>query len=189
MNAEVQPQSHAIEALLRAGLRLLEGSSASPRLDAEVLLAFALGRSRTWLFTHRTAVAPGAHAETYLALIRERQAGRPVAQLTGRREFWSLPLAVNREVLAPRPDTELLVEQALARIPAAAHWRVLDLGTGSGAVALAIAVGGRAARWWRRISVAQLWTSPGAMPAGSILKTSASARVIGSPRFPARCLT
>ncbi len=65
--------------------------------------------------------------------------GEPVAYLTGQREFWSLPLKVTVDVLIPRPETELLVEAALARIPTAAQWRVADLGTGSGAIAIAIA--------------------------------------------------
>jgi len=65
--------------------------------------------------------------------------GEPIAHLTGQREFWSLPLKVTPDVLIPRPETELLVEAALARIPADARWRIADLGTGSGAIAIAIA--------------------------------------------------
>lgn len=140
MQAETQSRgATTVEALLRAGVRLLEGASASPRLDAEVLLAHALGWSRAALFARRDEALAPADAARCLALIGERRSGRPVAQVTGRREFWSLALEVTPDVLTPRPDTEALVERALARIPADAAARVLDLGTGSGAVALAIA--------------------------------------------------
>jgi release factor glutamine methyltransferase len=126
-----------IEALLRAGVRLLEESSGSPRLDAELLLAHALGCDRAGLFARRSErVAAGADV-AFRTSLRERRSGRPVAQLTGTREFWSLALVVTPNVLVPRPETELLVERALARLAGAA--RLLDLGTGSGAVALAIA--------------------------------------------------
>ncbi len=128
-----------VEALIRAGVRLLEGRSGSPRLDTEILLAHVLAWTRAALFSRRTdAVAP-ASAGRFLALIRSRQAGQPVAQLTGRREFWTLDLAVTPDVLTPRPETELLVERALAHLSDSAPLRVLDLGTGSGAVALALA--------------------------------------------------
>ncbi len=138
MHAETQSPA-SIEALLRAGVRLLAETSHSPRLDTEVLLAHALGRSRTALYAARTEAVPAVIAERFLSLIRTRQAGRPVAQLTGHREFWSLDLAVTPDVLTPRPETEILVERALARIPETGSLRVLDLGTGSGAIALAIA--------------------------------------------------
>jgi release factor glutamine methyltransferase len=74
----------------------------------------------------------------YGSLIRRRADGEPVAYLTGRREFWSIPIEVSRDTLIPRPETELLVEVALCRIPSSRPWHVADLGTGSGAIALAI---------------------------------------------------
>ena len=126
-----------VEALLRAGVRLLGATSASPRLDAELLLGWTLGRNRAALFARREAVVEPAAAARYLDAIHARQAGQPVAQLVGRREFWSLDLAVTADVLTPRPETELAVERALAHLPPGG--RVLDLGTGSGAIALAIA--------------------------------------------------
>lgn len=128
-----------VEALIRAGVRLLEGRSGSPRLDTEILLAHALGCTRATLFARRTDLVTKSDADGYFAMIRSRQAGQPVAQLTGAREFWSLNLAVTPDVLAPRPETELLVERALAHLPEDAPLHVLDLGTGSGAVALALA--------------------------------------------------
>jgi release factor glutamine methyltransferase len=129
----------SVEALLRAGVRLLADKSDSPRLDAEVLLAHALGRSRTALFVQRAEPVSAEIKDSFLAMIHSRQAGRPVAQLTGRREFWSLDLAITPEVLTPRPETEILVERALAHIPQTGTTRMLDLGTGSGAIALALA--------------------------------------------------
>jgi len=128
-----------VEALLRAGVRLLAGSSESPRLDAELLLAWSLDWDRAGLFARREARVGAAANARFIGALRERQAGRPVAQIIGRREFWTLDLAVTDAVLTPRPDTETLVELALGRLPATGGGRVLDLGTGSGAVALAIA--------------------------------------------------
>ena len=108
-------------------------------LEADLLLAHLLGVSRAWLFAHRERVVPAAEAEKFLDLVDRRVAGEPIAYLVGSREFWSLPLIVTSDVLIPRPETELLVQAALDFIPHDAAWRVADLGTGSGAVALAIA--------------------------------------------------
>ena len=114
-------------------------ASPSARLDAEVLLAHALERPRTFVHSHEgEAVAP-AVAARIAALVERRRRGEPIAYITGHREFWSLDFEVDASVLIPRPETELLVEFALEVLPAEAHVRVLDLGTGSGAVALAIA--------------------------------------------------
>lgn len=133
------PAASTVEALLRAGLRLLEGSSLSPRLDTELLLARALGWDRARLFMNRDQPVAAAVAAQFIRDIAARRTGRPLAHITGRREFWSLDLAVTTDVLVPRPETELLVERALLRLPADRPARVLDLGTGSGAIALAIA--------------------------------------------------
>lgn len=129
----------SIEALLGAGVRLLRGSSSSPQLDAELLLGHCLGVGRTDLFVRGAAVARPEQSARFFALVEARRAGQPVAQLVGQKEFWSLWLRITSEVLTPRPETELLVEQALQHLPPARPMRVLDLGTGSGAVALAIA--------------------------------------------------
>jgi release factor glutamine methyltransferase len=117
----------------------LQPCSESPRLDAELLLGQVLGLSRTALLVRRDETLSAALQRDFDALIERRRGGEPVAYLTGSREFWSLPLRVNAAVLVPRPETEVLVESALQLIPAQAPVRVLDLGTGSGAIALAIA--------------------------------------------------
>ena len=111
------------------------------RIDAQLLLLHTVGRAgsdRAWLLAHDTdALTPEQHAQ-FLALCQRRAAGEPVAYLTGRKEFYGLPLQVDARVLDPRDDTETLVDWALALLPADAPRRVLDLGTGSGAIALAL---------------------------------------------------
>lgn len=110
----------------------------SPRRDAEILLGHVTGKSRTFILAFgETVLAPEALSALDVLLVR-RVRGEPVAHLTGVREFWSLPLFVSCATLIPRPDTECLVEQALARLPAR-PCRILEPGTGTGAIALALA--------------------------------------------------
>jgi release factor glutamine methyltransferase len=108
-------------------------------LEAKLLLAHVLERDRAWIAAHGEAVLPADAARAFDALVRRRSAGEPIAYITGRREFFGLDLEITPDVLIPRPETELLVELALRWLPSGAGRRVLDLGCGSGAVALAIA--------------------------------------------------
>jgi len=113
--------------------------SGSPALDAALLLAHVTGASRAALAAHPERALSTEQAAALEALAGRRLRGEPVAYLTGRREFWSLDLGVTPDVLVPRPETELLVELALAALADVARPAVLDLGTGSGAIALALA--------------------------------------------------
>lgn len=117
----------------------LAQSSPSARLDAELLFMQVCRWSRAELLARDREPLSVAQAAELAGLLARRQQGEPIAYLTGRREFWSLDLTVSPATLIPRPETELLVERALARIPVDAAWSLVDLGTGSGAIALAIA--------------------------------------------------
>lgn len=128
-----------LQELLRQATTRLAAASATPRLDAEVLLAHALGRERSHLLAHADETPETEAAQRFETLLTARARGEPVAYLTSKREFWSLALTVTPATLIPRPETELLVEQALERVPTGATWPLLDLGTGSGAIALALA--------------------------------------------------
>jgi release factor glutamine methyltransferase len=112
--------------------------SPTARLDAELLLAAALGKSRSFLHTWPERIVPSEAALKFAEYLQRRRGGEPVAYILGQQGFWKLDLEVAPHTLIPRPDTELLVEAALELLPATPA-RVLDLGTGSGAIALALA--------------------------------------------------
>ena len=112
--------------------------SPSERLDAELLLAAAIGKSRSFLHTWPERIVSSEDAQTYAGYLQRRRAGEPVAYILGQQGFWKLDLEVAPHTLIPRPDTELLVETALELQPASPA-KVLDLGTGTGAIALALA--------------------------------------------------
>jgi release factor glutamine methyltransferase len=122
-----------------AAARVLTPHSDSPRLDAELLLGKVLSLSRPALIARNNEAVAPQFRRAYAAMIARRAAGTPVAYLTGSREFWSLALNVSPAVLVPRPETETLIERALQIKSSDQPCSVLDLGTGSGAIALAIA--------------------------------------------------
>jgi release factor glutamine methyltransferase len=111
----------------------------TPRLEAQLLVAQALGRDRAWLFAHGTDPVGDDTARQVHQWVARRSAGEPMAYVLGRREFWSLDLQVSPQVLIPRPDTEILVETALGHLDRDSDAAIVDLGTGSGAIALALA--------------------------------------------------
>jgi len=124
---------------LREAAAALNPSSLNPRLDAEVLLRHVTGYSAADLMARAEHALTEDKARRFDEFVARRRAGEPVAYLIGAREFWSLTLKITPAVLIPRPETELLVERTLAHVSTNARWTVVDAGTGSGAIALAIA--------------------------------------------------
>ena len=151
----------------------LDPHSESPRLDAELLLGKVLGLSRASLIARDNEAVAVADERQLAELISKRARGVPVAYLTGSREFWSLPLTVTPDVLVPRPETEILVQHALELLPAGEDARsVLDLGTGSGAIALSLA------------TERPHWTITGVDLSPQALKVAAqNARALNLPRI------
>src|SRR4051794_32317634 len=119
--------------------RFAERRIATPRLDAEVLLAHVLGKDRVGLYTHFDQPLKADELTQYRELIKRRLGGEPVAYLVGKREFRSLELEVDARVLVPRPETETVIDVALELLGEAETPRIVDVGTGSGAIALALA--------------------------------------------------
>ena len=123
---------------LETGRLKLAGLPAAD-LEAEILLAHALESPRSFLYANPEIDLPKKRVVNYRDMVRRRARGEPIAYITGNREFWSLPLRITPDVLIPRHETELLVETTLHHLPGSGNCRLADLGTGSGAVALAIA--------------------------------------------------
>ncbi len=138
MTADIGHRIAEVSDTLAAAVRALQSRTQAPRLEAEILLAHVLGVDRSVLLTRPEAKLPVESKTHFENLISRRIEGEPVAYLTGNREFWSIDLEVSSDVLIPRPQTERLVEAALDRIPGGASFQVADLGTGCGAVAIAI---------------------------------------------------
>jgi len=129
---------NTIGELLRWGQAQLAGSDEAAG-DAQALLGHVLEKERTWLFTWSDKVVDEEHLNQFRELIAQRSQGVPVAHITGSRAFWTMQLQVNEHTLIPRPETEHLVEKALQLGDADRNLQILDMGTGSGAIALAIA--------------------------------------------------
>ena len=128
-----------IDAALDDATKMLQAVSDSPRLDAELLLSRALDVSRSYLFAHPDDEMDADAARRFQISLTQRAQGMPMAYIAGFREFWSMELIVSPATLIPRPETETIVDQALMRLPRREELSVLDLGTGSGAISLAIA--------------------------------------------------
>ncbi len=128
-----------IKTLLAHAANTLTNHSDSPLLDAEVLLGFMLGKPRTYLRAWCDNTLTEQQQAAFEALITQRQQGTPIAYLTGTREFWSRDFRVTSDVLIPRPDTELLIELSLELIPKNQAVKLIDLGTGSGIIAVTLA--------------------------------------------------
>jgi len=127
------------QCLNQAQQQLLTDTRRNAKLEAEILLAFVLHKPRSHLYAWPEHKVESRQFEQYQQLITRRQRGEPIAYITGQREFWGLNLWVSPATLIPRPETEHLVEFALQKIPHNQPWHIADLGTGSGAIALAIA--------------------------------------------------
>jgi release factor glutamine methyltransferase len=122
-----------------AMISIREALGKKPTIESEVLLCHVLKKNRAYLLAHSETLINEKQFAFYQSLASERAKGVPIAYLTGEREFWSLNLKVNRHTLIPRHETELLVELALDKIPHEPNLHILELGTGSGAIALALA--------------------------------------------------
>ncbi len=151
---------YTIFELIQLGIKTLTESnhefnpSDTPKLDSEILLlkvlndgpgtllsspSTATSYTKTWLLTWPETTVENEHVERFKKYLKQRSTGMPIAYITGTKDFWSFTLDVTSDTLIPRPETELLVESALEKIPNTIQTKVLDLGTGSGAIALAIA--------------------------------------------------
>jgi len=129
----------SIQQALTQALQKLSTSSDSPRIDSEILLSHTLNCDRTFLRTWPEKPLSPKQLDQFQHLVNRRSSGEPIAYITGQREFWDMTLQVTPDTLIPRPETEHLVEKALEKIPPQSQWQIADLGTGCGAITLAIA--------------------------------------------------
>jgi release factor glutamine methyltransferase len=134
-----EPSAQSYRSLLDDATLILYDGSPTPRIDSEVLLQEVTNRPLSWVFAYGETLATADHVRRFFDLVAQRQQGQPIAYLLGYKDFWTLRLKVDMRVLIPRSDTETLIENALQKLPEGALSRVLDLGTGSGAIALSIA--------------------------------------------------
>ncbi|CAA6814601.1 MAG: Protein-N(5)-glutamine methyltransferase PrmC, methylates polypeptide chain release factors RF1 and RF2 [uncultured Thiotrichaceae bacterium] len=139
INLQRSVKANTLQSILNQGIQELTNMSCSASLDAQLLLAYTLGKTPTYLVAWPETVIAEADSNIFSALIASRKKGVPLAYLTGSKEFWSLDFKVTPDVLIPRPDTELLVETALELCTNKTEVRILDLGTGSGAISIALA--------------------------------------------------
>lgn len=130
---------NSVANLISQGQLLLQSVSDSAKLDTEILLCFVLDKTPSYLLTWPEKILSDQELNDFLVLLARRSQGEPIAYITGIKEFWSLPLAVSKATLIPRPDTETLVELVLDHYQQCENIRCLDLGTGTGAIALALA--------------------------------------------------
>lgn len=165
----------SLGSLLREGTRRLECVSETARLDCELLLAHTLGVDRAALYARSAAEPQTGAVKRFDALLAERGAGRPLAQIIGRREFYSLEFEITDDVLVPRPETELLVEVIGDGVESAdATPRILDLGTGCGAVAVALA---------KTLPESRLFASDSSRRALAVARRNAAGLAPGRVRF------
>jgi len=132
--------SSTYQSLVDDGTQALYETSDTPRIDSEILIQHVIQQPLSWLIAFGEKNASAEHIKVFYDLVAQRQKGQPIAYLIGERDFWSLTLSVNEHVLIPRPDTETLVEAALDCLTQlSSNLNILDLGTGSGAIALSLA--------------------------------------------------
>jgi release factor glutamine methyltransferase len=139
MNNPANCKVATVKLALAEAVTALREASESPLLDAEVLLCKVLSKGRSYLRAWPDATLSAGQRQAYQVLVDDRQQGKPLAYIIGTREFWSRDFQVSPDVLIPRPDTELLIELSLALIPADQPYKIIDLGTGSGIIAITLA--------------------------------------------------